>query len=287
LEASRLTAIGGVLLAAAVAISDIRLEQSWARGVHFAVVGVGFAIVYVLGLVQPSEEDGRPTAEQSALLAASLVLLVFTVVRFGDVVVGGGSEHSGTLTWMALVYAALAAYPAVRKRSAVCALAAAAAVGIAIGEFVSWVSPGDVQVNGARWILFGLILLYALGAFALRNVRPRHGAQLVNTAMLAVIGIVGTVGAEIVFADEEDNVPHLSTWWEIVAFVVAVAGIVFAIRSRERGPAWTAGAALLFAIATIGSPFGQKATFVGWPLVFLVLALLTLAAGAAHRLRSG
>jgi hypothetical protein len=257
MEASRLTAIGGVLLAAAVALSDVRLEDSWARGVHLAVVGIGFLIVYVLGLTRPLREDGRPSAEQSALLAASLVLLVFADVRLGDVVVGGGSEHSGTITWMALLYAALAAYPAITRRSAVCTLAAAAGLGLAIGEFVSWVSPGDVQVNGARWILFGLIGLYALGAFFLRAARPRHGAQLVNAAMLAVIGIVGTVAVNLVFVEGTD-VPHLSTWWELVAFAVSMAGIAFAVQSRERGPGWTAGVALVFAIITIGSPLARR-----------------------------
>jgi hypothetical protein len=279
MEASRLTAIGGVLLAAAFAISDIRLEDSWARGVHFAVVGVGFLIVYVLGLTRPSQEDGRPTAEQSALLASSLVLLVFTVARFGNVVVGGGSEHAGTLTWMALLYAALAAYPAVTRRSAVCTLAAAAGVGLGIGEFVSWVSPGSVQVNGARWILFGLIVLYALGALALRRWRPRHGAQLVNAAMLALIGIIGTVTVDQFFVEGTADVPHLSTWWEIVAFAVSVAGIFYAIGSRERGPAWTAGGALVLATGTIGSPVGHGNTLVGWPLVLIVAAALSLAAG--------
>jgi hypothetical protein len=277
MEASRLTAIGGVLLAGAIALSDIRLDQSWARGVHFAVVGGGFLIVYALGLTRASQENGRPSPEQSALLASSLVLLVFAVLRFGDTVVGGGSEHSGTLTWMALVYAALAAYPAVTRRSAVCTLASAAALGLAIGEFVSWVEPGGVHVNGARWILFGLIVLYAIGAFLVRRVRPRDGAQLVNAGMLAVIGIVGTVAVDLVFVEDTADVPHLSVWWALVAFAASVGGIAFAIQARERGPGWTAGGALVLALLTIGT--SNSRTLVGWPLVLLIAAALTLAAG--------
>jgi len=159
----------------------------------------------------------------------------------------------------------------------VCTLASAAAIGLALGEFISWVEPGGVQVNGARWILFGLLVLYAAGAFLLWRVRPRHAAQLVNAAMLALIGIVGTVAVDMLFVEGTADVPHLSTWWALVAFATSVATITFAIQSRERGPAWTAGGALVLTLLTLGSESSK--TLLGWPLVLLIAAAMTLAAG--------
>lgn len=279
MEASRLTAMGGVLMAAAVTLSEIRLESSWSRTVHFAVAGVAFLVLFALALRMPNEEGGRPTAEQSALFAAGLVVLVIAVFRFGNVATNNDEGHSGTVTWLALVYAAIALYPALRRGSAVCALAAAAALGVAAIEFLDWVWPGTTHANGVRWMFFGLMLAYALGTFVLRHGRTRYAAQLVNAAMLPVLGIMGTVELAQLGADEGDTpTPMLSTWWELVVIAGSLAAVAFAIRSRERGPGWSGSSVLLIALIVIGSESGKR-SFVGWPLTLTILAALTLAAG--------
>jgi hypothetical protein len=286
MQASRLTAIGGVFLAAAIEMIEVRLDNSWANGVHFAVSGVAFLLLFALALMGGGDEGGRPTAEQSALFVAALFLLATADARFGQVASPHGSDGAGTATWMAFLFAAIAAYPAVRRRSAVCGLAAGAAVGIGIVEFIDWRKSGSLQTPGLRWIFLGLMVLFALAAIALWRPRPRHAAQMVNLAMAGSIGILATIGFGIVFGDIGD-VPHLSTWWEFVVLAAPLIAIAFAIRARERGPAWTGGTALALAIIVIAEPIrdNAKETLVGWPLVFLILAAVALVAGLAipHR----
>jgi peptidoglycan/LPS O-acetylase OafA/YrhL len=74
MEASRTTAIGGVLLAAAVVMIQDRMEDTWPHGAHLALAIGMFALLYALAVISTPEEGPRPTAPQSALFAASLVV---------------------------------------------------------------------------------------------------------------------------------------------------------------------------------------------------------------------
>jgi hypothetical protein len=284
MQATRLTAIGGVLLAAAITMTEVRLGNAWANGVHFAVAGVGFLFLLGLALMGGKPEDGKPTPEQSALFIAALVVLVSADIRFGQVTNKHAGDHPGSIMWMAFLYAAIAAFLAVRRGSAFCAFAAAVATGIGIVELIDKIDSGPFQNTGLRWVFFGLIVLYALVALALWRRRPRYSAQLVNTSMFAVLGILGTVGFGILFGDAGDDLPHLSTWWELVVLAAPLVAIAFAILARERGPGWTAGVTLAIAITVIGAP-GDLAdtgqTLMGWPLVLLIAAALALVMGFA------
>jgi hypothetical protein len=282
MQASRLTAIGGVLLAAAVVMIQVRMDSAWSHGVMLAVAGVCFVVIFGLGFAGPLGDDGgvpRPTAEQSALLLAALVMLVAAVDRLGQVTTGTDSADSpGTVAWMALAFTLLAIAPAVKRRSAVCALAAAAGFGVFATQFVNWVDSGPLEAKGIRWIFFGLLVIYALAAVVLRG-RRRHAAAMVNASMLAVIAILEVSG--VLFGLDEGDTGILSTWWEIVVLLAPLLAIGYALLMRERGPGWTAGVALLVAALAVGIPNDSGGSLVGWPLVFLIAAALALVAGMA------
>ena len=274
MEASRLTAIGGV----------------WSQACISGVAIAGFALLFGLAFAGTGEDEPRPTAAQSALLVAGLVVLAAAVVRFGQVT-GENSpgDHAGTVVWMALAFGVIAAYPAFRLGSAICTLAAALAFGLAFVEFVHTVFNAD-RANAFRWLFLVVILVYASLALVLRGGQPRDSTQLVNAAMVAVAAILGTIGFGIDFGDEgADLGPTLSTWWELVVLAVPLSAIGYALLTRQRGPAWSGSAALLLSVLVIGQPQAVLSTthgsLKGWPIVLLALAALTLGGGliAARR----
>jgi hypothetical protein len=232
------------------------------------------------------DEGARPTAEQSALLVAALVMLVAAVVRFGQVTTGNDSADSaGTITWLAAVFTLIATAAALRRRSAVCALIAAIGFGVFATEFIDWVDSGPLEAKGVRWIFFGLLIVYLLVAAALRASRPRHSAQFVNAGMLAVLAILETSG--VIFGIEESGGSgFLPTWWEIVVLVAPLLALGYALWARERGPGWTGGVALTIAALAVGIPGSSGGSLLGWPLILLVPAVLALVVGIAQPRRT-
>jgi hypothetical protein len=285
MQASRITALGGVFLTAAIVMIQVRMEDAWAHGVQFAIAGVCFLLLFALAFGGGLGEDDRPSAAQSTLLVSGLVLLVATTVRFGQVTVGRhNAVHPGTVVWLATLYALIALFASVKRRSAVCLLAAAVALGVAAVEFVEWIdSSSSIGDNGYRWIFFGLMLLYGAVAVALRGSWRRHGAQMVNASMIALLALLEATSALIVV---EGIGGRPSTWWRIVVIVGALAGVVYGLWTRERGPSWLGGTALLFSVAAVGIPAASGGSLVGWPLILLVLATLALIAGLAQPRRT-
>jgi hypothetical protein len=281
MEASRVTAIGGVLLAAAVVMIQDRMEDTWSHGAHLALAIGMFALLYALAVISTPEEGPRPTAPQSALFAASLVVLVAAVVRLGQVAgTDHPANHAGTVVWMAFVLGAIALYPAVRYGSAICTLVAALALGLAFVEFCHRFLSAE-GVDTFRWLFLVTAAAFATGAAMLRSRRPRHAAQLVNATTAGSVAILGTIAFGISFGDEGDTIPRLSTWWELVALVLPLAAMVYALLFRERGPAWSGSATLALAVLVIGEPesvigSNARATLKGWPLVLLAAGAVAI-----------
>jgi hypothetical protein len=291
MEASRTTAIGGVLLAAAVVMIQDRMEDAWSHGAHFALAIGVFAVLYGLAVASTPEEAPRPTVAQSALFVASLVVLVAAVIRLGQVAGNDNpEEHAGTVVWMALVFGAIALYPALRLGSAICTLAAALALGIAFVEFCHKFLGAD-RPDAFRWLFLITSVAFAVAAAIVRARRPRHAAQLVNAMAVGSLAILGTVAFGIAFGDEGDSVPHLSTWWEFVALALPLAAIAYALVFRERGPAWSGAAVLAIAVLVIGEPesvigSNAHATLKGWPLVLLGAGTVAIVAGFVEARRT-
>src|SRR4051794_41864412 len=66
-------AAGAVALAALVALLQVRFDDAWGKGIHFAYAAAALAFVAALALRAPREGDA-PRAYQSALLAGAFAL---------------------------------------------------------------------------------------------------------------------------------------------------------------------------------------------------------------------
>jgi hypothetical protein len=189
------------------------------------------------------------------------------------------AEATGAIMWTSAVFAAVAAYPALRLGSAIAALAAALSAGVAVLAFVDEVFDPEGP-STFRWILLLLILGYAAGAGALSDVRRRHSVQLVNAAAVATIALALTwLSIFIPFAADGEGRPGFG--WEVVLFAASLAAIAYATLAGEPGPAYLGFIALLATTVLVALPEGDKATLVGWPLVFLLAG----AAGLVFALR--
>ena len=286
-EAGPWLGAGGILLAAAVAMIDARLDQSWANGVHLIVAALAFALVFGLALLSPLPE--RPLAYQSTLALSGLVLLAITLDRLAHVFgVDSPFGNTGTLMWMSAVFALVAAFAALRFRSRGCALLAGLAVAGFVLAFVDRVfNPSGVDTF--RWILFLLVLGFAAAALrARRGPEPGFAVQAVDVAGLLLIALGGTFAVGLVLASISPlAAPAVSTadaglGWRLILVAGSLAVLGYAAATRERGPGWIGFFALVVAILVVSNPAGER-TIVGWPLVLLLAAGAAFALGLAPR----
>ncbi len=99
-------AAGAVALAALVALLQVRFDDAWGKGIHFAYAAAALAFVGTLALRAPREGDA-PRAYQSALLAVTFALAVPTLARLSLLLGSDGLDSSGTLAWAGGALAAL------------------------------------------------------------------------------------------------------------------------------------------------------------------------------------
>lgn len=283
----RLLAAGGILLAAAIFMINVRLSEQWSHGVHLIVAAAAFFLVFGLGVLagRPAE---RPWAYQSALLVSGLALLVLVLPRLAQVIGVDNVGNTGTLLWMSAVFALIAGLAALRYRSAACALFAAFGVAAFVLALTDKIGdhPG---LTTFRWILLLLVLGFFVSAGVVRGMRgPLHGAQLVNAAGFALLGL-GFTFATGAFAGLEGvsrEAPGIG--WKLVLVVGALAILAYAIYDRARGPGYVGFFALLLAAAVVSRPkeIGEG-SIVGWPLIFLLLAAAALILGLRGGLGGG
>src|SRR6187200_1941648 len=139
-----LIAAGAVPLTVAVVMLNVRMDATWASGIHLVLTGLTCAVVLGMGLL--AEREGEfPRAYQTVLLLAGLTLLAVTLLRLGQVLGADEPlESSSTITWMAAAFTAIAAVPAwERINSPICALIEVVAGGIVLLAFVDWVFDPD------------------------------------------------------------------------------------------------------------------------------------------------
>jgi hypothetical protein len=282
-----LIAAGAVVLATGVALEEIRLTETLGTGWHLAILTVCAALVYGLGVQAPTE-GGRPPAYQSVLLVTGLLLLYAALLTLSDVL-GADFEFSisfpaGAFMWTALLAAAAALWPAVRRRSAICAFLAAVLVGIALLSAWRWLFDADSQ-GPYRVLLLLFAVALVLCSLALRGGSPRHAEQMVNAAGVAIlaIGLSGVV-LEIVdtfVSGTGSPTAPLPNFWELVVLAAGFGLIAFGAVDRAPGPAWlgVANVAVFLLAATVDS--GE--TLTGWPIALLLLGAVAMAAGLRPR----
>ena len=277
-----LIAAAAVPLAVGVLMVEVRFDGVWQRGVLFVVALLACALVLGMGLLAPLEED-HPRAYQSVLLVAGLALLVLVLGRFAQVL-GEDSPFSasGTVTWMATLFAAVAAVAAWNRRSAVCALIEFVAGGIALLAFVQWVFD-PTGPNTSRWLLLALILVYTVVHVRLRESWPRHAVQAVNAAGLAAIVLAVSYLGGVFLPVRLVCGGHAGTGWELVLLAVGLALAAYAAVDREPGPGYLGFVALVLFVVLAGQPSTSGASLIGWPLLLLIVGGAGVAAGLRPR----
>lgn len=222
-------------------------------------------------------EGGAPPAHQSTLLVAGLALASGALLRLAEVLGADEPTSAGTLTWVLLAFGALALWPGVRKRSAICAFIAALAFGAALLAAWQWLFDPDT-VTPFRWLLLLIATAYVVVSLVLRGSSHRHSELLVSGAGLAVLAIAAISAVELLlpFGSPEE----LPGFWEGVIVVAGCGLLAYAAADKVPGPALV-GVALLLVFVLLTT--GEEDTLLWWPLVLGVLGLVAIAAGLRPR----
>ena len=280
-----LIAAGAVVLTTGVALVEVRLADRLSPVVHFLILAVAAGLVLGLGL-QARPEGGRPPAYQSVLLVCGLLLLYPALLRLADVLGADFSDDfaAGAIVWTSLVLAGVALWPAVFRRSSVSLLIAAIAAGIAVLSALRWIFDADT-LGPYRVALLLLAIAFVLGSLVLRGGEPRHAAQMVNAAGLAILGIAlsALTGVALalltLFGSEPDSV--LPTFWELVVLAAGCGLIAYGAVDRAPGAAYLGVANLVAFVVAVG--VSPDETLLYWPLLLLLLGGGALVAGLRPR----
>jgi hypothetical protein len=277
-----LIAAGAVLLTTGLALLELRLELGdWT---HVLILGAFAALIVGLGVQAPTE-GGRPPAYQSVLLVCGLLALYASLLRLAQALgAQPGDGGGGDLVWTGLVEAGVAGWIAAYRRSAICALIAAVAAGVAALAAIDWVFDPS-GFTAARWILLVLACVLVIASLVLRAGQPRHAELLVDGAALAIFAIAlqalvpVVIGMVVPFVSVPDE--PLPTFWELVVLVAGCGLVAYGAVDRAPGPAWL-GVLNLAAFVGLVGPGGRE-TLEWWPGLLLVLGLATMLAGLRPR----
>ena len=279
-----LIAAGAVLVTVGVALEEIRLDDKLPTGIHLAILALASGSIYALGV--QVRQEGRPYAFQSVLLVCGLLLLYPALLTLADVL---GADFdvgfpAGAFVWTSLLLAGAAAWPAAARRSSICALIAALALGVAGLAWVNWTLEAT-SVTTYRWLLAALAAGYVVASLLLRGPAPRHSEQMVNAAGLAVLAIAltGVLPALLDFASPfgggTDEI--LPDGWELVVFAVGCGLVAYGAVDRTPGPAYLGVANLAAFVGSAG--ISDDETLYFWPLVILALGVGVMVAGLRPR----
>jgi hypothetical protein len=279
-----LIASGAVLLTVGLALTELRLGGEIAAGVHVVILAVATAAVLGLGLQAPNE-DGCPPAYQSVLLVCGLLLLYAALLRLAEVLGAGSGDGiaAGTVVWTGAVMTVIAGWTAATRRSAICALIAAAAATLALLAAVRWIFHPE-SFTASRWLLLVLAAALVVVSLGLRASRPRHAELLVDAAALAILaialqGLAGTLVSSLLPFGPPPVQP-LAGFWELVVLATGCGLVAYGAVDRRPGPAWLGVANLLAFVVAVAQ---GEATLRWWPVVLLVLGAGTMLAGLRPR----
>jgi hypothetical protein len=280
-----LIAAGAVVLAAGLAVFELRLDDKLALGVHFLILGIAAGIVLALGLQAPNE-DGRPPAYQSVLLVTGLLLLYGALLRLAFTL---GAEDfftdfpAGELTWTSLLVAGTALYAAVFRRSAFCLLLAAITGAIALLAAWDWAFEPET-FTASRWLLALIAAGLVLVALSLRAGLPRQAELLIDAAGLAIL-FIGLQGVWVTFFAATGALPverpALPDLWELIVLGAGCGLVAFGAIDRSPGPAWLGFANLVVFVVATGVEQDESVYF--WPIALILLGGVAMAAGLRPR----
>jgi hypothetical protein len=265
-------AMGVVPLTVSVVVADLRMDHAWSSLVHVLFAYAFLAFVHGMAMLAPLERREGPRAYHSVLLVSGLALAALAIFRLGQLLGAAHLVHNaGALAWSLTLFAGYALAGAYAKRSAICTLAAALALGGGFLAFCDWVLDLD-SLGTFRWLTLVLMVIYALRSLGLREHHPRHAVAFVNAAALAAIaiGVMTLVSGP--------------AWgWQLVVLAVGFGLIAYASTDEENGTGYLGAIALLvFAACAVRATHG-KPSLLGWPLVLFLMSLLGLGLGLRPR----
>jgi hypothetical protein len=266
-----------VVLVTLVWVVEVRFAQAWGDAAHLAYAAPAWALVTVMAALAPME--GRtPRAYQSVLYVASFALALAVLGNLAQLLGADAITSNGAATWVFALLAGLAFAFTARRNSAASTLLGSISGGIAVLAFFDWALDVDSAAT-FRWILLGLVAVYAIAAVGQRDRRLRHGVALIDAAGVATLAICFTFAGGRVLAPVLDH--RTAAWgWELLIVAVGFGLIAYSSVDREPGPAYLGVLNLVaFAIITSGGVSRHGATLVGWPLVLGVAAVVLLVIG--------
>jgi hypothetical protein len=286
--------LGGVLFVLGATVLFVRKTDDWAAFPLLLVVALPCVIVFGLGALG-ALADGAVARWHAVLMVAGVLLSVLVFGQLWDVV-GVNTESSGFGFLLFACVTALAVFASFRVGAAYQALLAALA-GIATWLFfVDMIF--DPGVTAFRWLLLVLCLVYAAAAFALREREAPQAPELVTAAGIAgvlvgVIGVLaeaGDVVGPLIFGAATGEGEGQSFVWDVWLLLISVGLVAYGAVAHARGPAYVGVVGLLaFAIlqgAEVNALLegeNPDSSFVGWPLILILLGVAALAAGAVGR----
>jgi hypothetical protein len=281
-----LIAAGAVLFTAGIALEELRLDDKLPNGVHFLIVALAAGLILGLGL-QARLEGGQPAAYQSVLLVCGLLLLEGGLLELADLLGAdfGDDLPAGALVWTSLLLCAAALYPALRRNSALSAMVAGIAAGVAILAAANWIFGAESQTV-FRWLLLLLALVFVLASLVLRGGYPRHAELMVITGGLATLAIVviasfGALFGPFASLGGGSGDGFLPGFWELVVLGAGCGLIAYGAVDRVPGAAWLGVAHLVGFIAAASA--GADDTLLWWPLLLLLLGAGVMAVGLRPR----
>ncbi|MBI5104689.1 MAG: hypothetical protein HZB46_06845 [Solirubrobacterales bacterium] len=264
------------MLAVLVWFIEARFDDEWRSAINLAYSVPVAAFALALAVLAPVE-GVTPRPYQSTLYVASVAILLQALANLADGLGTDGLDGAGTVMWVFAVLAAVAAWFAAARNSAVCTLLAAAAAGVSVLAFVQWVFAPE-RFGPQRWVLLALIAAYALGTVAQRDRRPRHAVALADAGGLAALALGLSFAFEAFFGLRLEGFPLAegAAWgWELVLVAVGFGLVAYASVDREPGPAYL-GVANLAAFLVVAA---DGDSLLGWPLVLALGAGFLLVVG--------
>lgn len=266
-----LIAAGALVLSVGVALQQARTD--WAAGVQFLIALVLAVKLLWLGLQGPTT-GAAPYPHQSVLIVLGLAAAAVALGRLVDLLTD--TPSSGTLAWTSLAEGGLAAWVSVRRRSAVAALLAAVAGGVALLAAWDWIFEAD-SITPYRWLLLLLAFVFGVASLPLRGESQRHSDQMVNAAGLAILAI-GISGVQVALFGGAIGA-GIPAGWQFVLLVAGASLVAYAAADRAAGAAYLGAAnlALFVAAASDGD------SLLWWPLLLLLIGGFMVAAGLRPR----
>jgi hypothetical protein len=287
--------IGGVLLAVGAAILFVRKTDDWAAFPLLLAVGIPCVIVFALGAMG-ALAAGAVARWHAVLMVAGVVLSVLAFGQLWDVV-GIDTDSAGFGFLTSACVAGLAAFASFRVGAAYQALLAVVA-GIAAWLFFFEMILDDPSATAFRWLLLVLCVVYAAAAFALRERDAPQAPELVTATGIAgvLVGVVGVVTeagdviGPLIFGASTGEGEGQSFVWDVWLLLISLGLVAYGAVAETRGPAYVGFFGLLAFTVIQGAEINAllegdepDSSFLGWPLILILLGAAALAAGAVGR----